>query len=124
LITGYEPLAQNTRAGLWFKPLEGLNARFLARLNPQNATQWELSLSYQIDSIAPAAAEKLPARAELKEDKRPRKPRQAPAFGTLVKWGLTPVEALRFAREKDACKLTAASQAVLSKHHWECRTDA
>ena len=124
LITGYEPLAQRTRAGLWFKPLEGLNARFLARLDTRASAHWEFSLSYQIDTVTPTAAEKLPARIEFKDEKRARKPRQAPAFGTLVKWGLTPVEALRFAREKDACKLTAASQAVLGKHHWECRTDA
>lgn len=123
LMAGYEPLAGLTRAGLWFKPLEGLQARFLARLNPQAETQWEFSLSYQADSDAPAYKQPLPARVELKEDRRPKKPRQAPAFATLVKWGLTPVEALRFAREKDVCKLNAASQAILSKHHWECRTD-
>lgn len=124
LIAGYEPLAQRTRAGLWFKPLESLNARFLARMGTQTGTQWEFSLSYQIDSAATANAEKSPARVALKEEKHTRKPRQAPAFGTLVKWGLTPVEALRFAREKDVCKLNATSKAILSKHHWECRTDA
>ncbi len=124
LITGYEPLAQRTRAGLWFKPLEGLNARFLARLNPQAETQWEFSLSYQLDSAQTAGMEKMPSRVEVKDEKRPKKPRQAPAFATLVKWGLTPVEALRFAREKDACKLSSASQVVLRKHRWECRSDA
>lgn len=123
-ITGYEPLAQRTRAGLWFKPIDGLNARFLARLNPQTETQWEFSLSYQFDSVPAAGMEKMPSRVELKEEKRPKKPRQAPAFATLVKWGLTPVEALRFAREKDPCKLSSTSQAVLSKHRWECRNDA
>ncbi|MFO1469404.1 MAG: hypothetical protein U1F27_00025 [Turneriella sp.] len=61
---------------------------------------------------------------ETKEVKRPPKQRHAPAFATLVKWGLTPVEALRFAREKDICKLNAASQAILLKHRWECRDDA
>lgn len=124
LITGYEPLAQKTRAGLWLKPLESLTARFLARLNPQAETQWEFSLSYQADTSAPSLKETRPARVELKEEKRPKRPKQAPAFATLVKWGLTPVEALRFAREKDICKLDAASQAALSKHHWECKTDA
>lgn len=124
LITGYEPLAQRTRAGLWLKPIEGLNARFLARLNPQAETQWEFSLHYQVDTAAPVNTTKPAAQLETKEVKRPVKPRQAPAFATLVKWGLTPVEALRLAREKDVCKLNAASQAILLKHRWECRNDA
>jgi|GEM_PF-2847761 len=123
-IVGYEPLAGQSRAGLWIRPIESLAARFLARLSPQNETQWEFSLSYQAESGTAAHKEPAPARVSLKEERRPKKPRQAPAFATLVKWGLTPVEALRFAREKDICKLSAAAQNVLSKHRWECRNDA
>lgn len=123
-IAGYEPLARQARAGLWIRPIESLAARFLARLSPQSETQWEFSLSYQAESDTATYKEPTPARVSLKEERRQKKPRQAPAFSTLVKWGLTPVEALRFAREKDICKLSAAAQNVLSKHHWKCRTDA
>lgn len=123
-IAGYEPLARQARAGLWIRPIESLAARFLARLSAQNETQWEFSLSYQAEAAASAYKEPAPAKVSLKEETRPKRPRQAPAFATLVKWGLTPVEALRFAREKDICKLSAAAQNVLSKHNWECRTGA
>ncbi|MFO1524591.1 MAG: hypothetical protein U1F16_01320 [Turneriella sp.] len=118
LIAGYEPLSARARTGFWLKPVEGLQISTIARLSTGTTAEWEFALSYQF-TAPPGEAHSAPTtKIKGPEHKRERK---SPAFATLVKWGLTPVEALRFTREKDACSLGAASQAILNKHHWECR---
>lgn len=122
LIGGYEPFADRARAGLWLRPVQGLNARLLARLHTRAETLFELSLTYHFDAAvsAPHTEAAVTAVMASAEDPR-RKFKKTPAFATLVKWGLSPVEALRLAREKDICKLSASAQAILSKHKWVCR---
>lgn len=123
LIFGYEPAAVRARAGLWLKPLANLQLRSLMRFAPGSETFWEFSLSYQFslktETSEPAVKIAAP---EQKKETQKKKPQQVPAFATLVKWGLTPVEALRFAREKEICNLSAPAQAALKRHHWECRS--
>lgn len=123
LIAGYEPLAVRGRAGFWLKPLESLQLRSLMRFAPGRETYWEFSVAYSFDishkEAAAAPAIQTEAKPEVQKNKRPK---TVPAFATLVKWGLTPVEALRFAREKDICSLSAPAQAALKKHRWECHT--
>lgn len=122
LIAGYEPVSVRGRAGLWLKPMENLQLRSLTRFAPGSETFWEFSLGFSFDTARePAAAETLRVAAVEKEPVTAKKPKTVPAFATLVKWGLTPVEALRFAREKEICNLSAGAQAALKRHHWECR---
>jgi hypothetical protein len=123
LILGYEPVSVRARAGLWLKPLEHLQLRSLMRISPGVETYWEFSLSYsiQVDHSDPAEPVLKTTPAE-KKIAAPKKPQTVPAFATLVKWGLTPVEALKYAREKDICSLSASAQAALKRHHWECRS--
>ncbi len=123
LILGYEPVSVRARAGLWLKPVEHLQLRSLMRLAPGSETYWEFSLSYSIQVEHSESAEPV-LQAVPAETKKPtpKKPQTVPAFATLVKWGLTPVEALQYAREKDICALSAAAQAALKRHHWECRS--
>lgn len=122
LIFGYEPAAVRGRAGLWLKPLDNLQLRSLMRFAPGSETFWEFSLSYQFAIKTEAAEPKIKiAAAESKKEPQPKKTPHVPPFATLVKWGLTPVEALRFAREKEICNLSAPAQAALKRHRWECR---
>jgi hypothetical protein len=121
LIAGYEPLAVRGRAGFWLKPLESLQLRSLMRFAPGRETYWEFSVAYAFDINHPEAPIAPAIQTETKpEVPKNKKPKTVPAFSTLVKWGLTPVEALRFAREKDICNLSAPAQAALKKHRWEC----
>lgn len=122
-IAGYEPLAAHARAGLWVSPVEGFSARCLARIHAQLGAQWEFSLSYQLENSASPVVQP-PAVPTQTSPVQTRKAKTTPAFATLVKWGLSPVEALRFVREKDVCALSAAAQSALQKHRWECRNRA
>lgn len=118
LILGYEPQAERSRAGLWLKPMENLQLRSLARLQAGSETYWEFSLSYTFETVHEKT---LPAPLKIKPAVTKKKlPQSVPAFATLVKWGLTPVEALRYAREKNVCTLSAHAQAALARHNWEC----
>ncbi len=126
-IAGFEPLSQRVRAGLWLSPVKALRMSALSRLG-RGETFFELSLSFQLDTAAPAEGE-LPryhANADEPEDdeqprkRQRRKPKNVPAFAVLVKWGLSPVEALKFTREKDACTLSERAQRTLAAKNWGC----
>jgi len=127
-IAGFEPLSQRVRAGLWLAPVKALRISALSRFGA-GETFWELALSFQFDTATQAQGE-LPryhANAEPpEEDDEPkkwqrRKPKNVPAFAVLVKWGLSPVEALKFTREKDACTLSEKAQRALAARNWGCR---
>ncbi|GAB4423309.1 MAG: hypothetical protein OHK0011_03140 [Turneriella sp.] len=127
-IAGYEPLSQRVRAGLWLAPVKELRLSALTRFG-SGETFWELALSFQLDSAvqAPGELPRYHANAgDSDEDDEPkkwqrRKPKNVPAFAVLVKWGLTPVEALKFTREKDACALSERSRRLLTAKNWGCR---
>lgn len=127
-IAGYEPLSQRVRAGLWLAPVKELRLSALTRFGT-GETFWELALSFQVDTAGQAQGE-LPHHhanaGDSDEDDEPkkwqrRKPKNVPAFAVLVKWGLTPVEALKFTREKDACALSERSRRLLTAKNWGCR---
>ena len=122
LIFGYEPLSQSARAGLWLSPIEALKLRSVARISAASETYFEFSLSYFLESPVNAVQVSPPVDSQKPLNPRPRRlPQKVPAFATLVKWGLTPVEALRFTREKNACELSASAQASLARKNWGCR---
>jgi hypothetical protein len=122
LIFGYEPLSQTARAGLWLSPNDVLKLRTLARLSSASETYFEFSLSYSMESPANGQSNSVAIDSEKLPVSRPgRLPQKVPAFATLVKWGLAPVEALRFTREKDACALSPAAQTALARKNWGCR---
>lgn len=127
-IAGYEPLSQRLRAGFWVAPAKALRLSALTRFGA-GETFYELALSFQFDDTAQPQGE-LPgyhANADQPEkDDAPKKsqrrtPRNVPAFAVLVKWGLSPVEALKFTREKDACALSERAQRTLAAKNWGCR---
>lgn len=127
-IAGYEPLSQRLRAGFWVAPVKALRLSTLTRFGA-GETFWELALSFQFDTATQTQGE-LPRyhanTGEPDEDGQPkkwqrRKPKKVPAFAVLVKWGLTPVEALKFSREKDACTLSERAQRALAAKNWGCR---
>jgi hypothetical protein len=132
VITGYEPLSQRVRAGLWLAPAKALRLSALSRFGT-GETFWEFALSFELDAAAPAEGEgegelnRYPAKTGNSEkSKEPpkrqrRTPKKVPAFALLVKWGLSPVEALKFSREKDACALSESAQRVLAEKNWGCR---
>jgi hypothetical protein len=128
VISGYEPLSQRARAGLWLAPVKELRLSALARFGA-GETFWEFALSFQIDTAATAQGElprhhanaEEPDHEEEPKEWQPRKPKKVPAFAVLVKWGLTPVEALKFTREKDACALSERSRQLLTAKNWGCR---
>lgn len=127
LIFGYEPLAVRARAGFWLAPVDSLQLRALARLGMHGDTYWEFSLGYTLASSPGAVTTETPAirTAETKVwQKKRRLPKEVPAFGILVKWGLAPAEALKFSRDKDACALNASSRTILQRKNWGCRDEA
>ncbi|MBS0619698.1 MAG: hypothetical protein JSR44_16045 [Spirochaetes bacterium] len=131
LIAGYEPIAERARAGLWLKPTPDLQLRTLVRFDFSNTIHWELSLSYRFETLAspthaPATfvAERATQERVDTPPARQVRPQKAPAFATLVKWGLSPVEALKFARDKNICALSAGARTALEKHNWVCRDAA
>jgi len=134
LIAGYEPIAERARFGLWLKPTRELQLRTVARFDFSNSIHWEFSLSYQFEILraegtnAPATFVAERATQEQVDasaaNVRKIRPRQAPAFATLVKWGLSPVEALKFARDKNICALSTGARTALEKHNWVCRDAA
>lgn len=128
VISGYEPLSQRLRAGLWFAPVKELRLSALSRFGA-NETFFEFALSFHFEP-APETAGQLPryhANAEQPDEDdqpkkwQPRKPTSVPAFAVLVKWGLSPVEALKFTREKDACALSEQARRTLTAKNWGCR---
>jgi hypothetical protein len=123
LIVGYEPLALRGRAGVWLSLQESLQLRSVVRFTPGLESFWEFSLQFTFDvqTVPREQAAAAVAAVQYQEKSAPLKSKTVPAFGTLVKWGLTPVEALKLTREKNICALSAASRAALKKHHWECR---
>ncbi len=124
LILGYEPLSQSPRAGLWLSPFDSLKLRTVARFGGANETYLEFSLTYSIESASGAASIEQVDTSEPRKRYVPkprRLPQKVPAFATLIKWGLTPVEALRFTREKDACALSESARASLARKNWGCR---
>lgn len=127
-IAGYEPLSQRVRAGLWLAPVKALRISALSRFGA-GETFLELALSFQFDDTVQPQGD-LPryhANAEQpNEDDEPkkwrrRKPKKVPAFAELVRWGLSPVEALKFTRDKDACALSERSRWLLTAKNWGCR---
>jgi hypothetical protein len=125
LILGYEPLSNAARAGAWLSPIESLKLRTIARLANSGETYFEISLQYSLDvaqTVESQASE--PYAPKRVRQKKRRLPEKVPAFATLVKWGLSPVEALRFTREKDACALSESARASLARKNWGCRDAA
>lgn len=130
LVAGYEPLAERLRSGFWLKPSADLQLAALARVAPGSETFVEFSLSFSLDVPVPASARMAetqesaaPARQRTYHKQR-RLPQRVPAFAVLVKWGLSPVEALRFSKEKDACTLNEHSKQILAGKRWGCREGA
>ncbi len=125
LIVGFEPLSERMRVGAWLAPTEDLRVSTLARLSASGETFLEFSLQYSLDvgiAAAPAATE--PFVPRVQRVKQRRLPQKVPEFSTLVKWGLSPVEALRFSREKDACALSDSARKSLARKNWGCRDAA
>lgn len=122
LIVGYEPLAFRGRVGAWFSLQDSLQLRSVVRFAPALESFWEFSLQFTFDvqTASPQHAGAAVAALQYQEKSVPVKTKTVPAFGTLVKWGLTPVEALKLTREKNICALSANARAALKKHHWEC----
>ncbi|HRP68559.1 MAG TPA: hypothetical protein PLY93_03425 [Turneriella sp.] len=122
IVLGYEPITAFSRAGFFVTPSATLQARALVRMRQNGEAFAEFSLGYVFEEkshtplVEPtkthAAQEKIPLR---------KKERVVPRFSVLVKWGLTPVEALRLSREKNICALSINAQALLKRHKWECR---
>lgn len=125
LILGYEPLNERARLGAWLAPTQGIRLSALARFASAGETFLEFSLQYSLD-ITPAVAnhEAEPFVPKAPRVKKRRLPQKVPEFSTLIKWGLTPVEALRFTREKDACALSQSARASLARKNWGCRDAA
>lgn len=127
VIFGYEPLAVRARAGFWLAPTESLKLRTLARFGTQGEAYWEFSLGYTLDSGESARATENPKVKAVAAETRPKKrrlPVKVPAFGILVKWGISPAEALKYTREKDACALNSQSRVILERKNWGCRDEA
>ncbi|AFM12128.1 hypothetical protein [Turneriella parva] len=125
LILGYEPLSERARLGAWLAPTQSIRLSALARFAPAGEAFLEFSLQYSLD-IAPETARHeaepyIPKRPRVQKRKLPQK---VPEFSTLIKWGLTPVEALRFTRERDACALSESARASLARKNWGCRDAA
>lgn len=124
-ILGYEPLSASPRAGAWLAPVDSLTLRTVAGFARSGETYFEFSLQYSLDTTnvgQSAGNEPFLPRQPLKKPRR--LPKKVPAFATLVKWGLSPVEALRFTREKDACALGATARTALARKNWGCRDAA
>lgn len=129
-IAGFEPLSQRMRAGIWLAPAKQLRVSALTRMGA-GETFWEFGLSFQLTTEAPPheqppryhAGATLPGEEPEQEQqqRQPRRPKNVPAFAVLVKWGLSPVEALKFTREKDACTLSEKSRRLLTAKNWGCR---
>lgn len=125
LILGYEPLSTSARAGAWLSPIESLKLRTVARFAGSGETYFEISLQYSLDISQATESQTLePFVKKRSRVKLRRLPQKVPAFATLVKWGLSPVEALRFTREKDACALSESARASLARKNWGCRDAA
>ncbi|MBV6492596.1 MAG: hypothetical protein LDLANPLL_00591 [Turneriella sp.] len=128
VVLGYEPLQEVTRAGVWISPIENLQARALARIFSQSETYVEFSMRYSLDVFTPEerkiknTTEDVPEKVNLtnKKNNFP-KNKKVPSFAILVKWGLSPVEALKLSNEKNICALSSKAQEVLKRHKWECR---
>lgn len=128
-IAGYEPLAQRLRAGLWLAPINELRLSALMRFGA-GETFWEFALTFRMDAAGQTEGE-LPRQHANAADSgtgdapgkwQRRRPKKVPAFAVLVKWGLTPVEALKFTRDKDACALSEHSRRLLTAKNWGCRS--
>lgn len=120
LIGGFEPIAPAARAGLWLKPLENLSLRALSRLPLTGEVYFEFSCAYAWNDI-PAPGLSVRSEEALEPPAKVKPETRIPAFATLIKWGLTPVMALKLTREKNICALDRNSRAKLARHHWECR---
>ena len=44
-------------------------------------------------------------------------------FYTMLKWGLTPIEAYKLSLSKDICKSSARVKEILKKKKWHCWKD-
>lgn len=125
LIAGFEPLNDHLRFGAWLAPTQDLRISTLARFASSGETFLEFSLQYSLDvGIAGAPAATEPFVPRVQRVKQRRLPQKVPEFSTLVKWGLSPVEALRFTREKDACALSEGARKSLARKNWGCRDAA
>lgn len=122
LIAGFEPGALATRAGIWLRPVENLSLRSLSRVNLSGQTFFEFSVAYALSDEREQGPLRVSPGHEPREITVSQKAEtKLPAFATLVKWGLTPVVALKLSRERNICALDQNSQAILARHRWECR---
>jgi len=116
---GYEPRLAHFRAGAtlgWGEVVSlGATIRFAER-----ESFVDFSASARLDFSKPALTDASAILPHARIERKEKKPREMPAFATLVKWGLTPVNALKLSREKNICALDALSRAALEKHHWRC----
>lgn len=119
---GYEPASARARAGLSLGPIEGVSLQSAFRFGAAEST-WEIAASYSLAvaslrSTPPTDASQILPQSSFRQNKK--REQKVPTFAILVKWGLTPVTALKLTREKNICALDDASRAVLEKHNWKC----
>ncbi len=137
LTAGFEPLTMRTRAGAWVTLADSLRLRTVVSFETTQNLLTEFSLSYTFSTEGSRPVQKRVQKERMEKDsddersesgrasskykkKRRALPKSVPRFGLLVKWGLAPVEALKFAKTHDVCALNAASQAALARKNWRC----
>ena len=134
LLGGYEISGARTRLGVWVSPIENLQLKLLFRISEESTSRIEFSVRSIIGEVQPSAPvndsrsapSELPTKNVSPKSIHPPQSvdhlkKTVPQFAILVRWGLTPSEALALSRDHDICKLGSVAQNKLAQHNWRCR---